>query len=95
MNMLFDVISQAFANVLMFLMGDARLEASTLMTGVCGISVFVGFMVVMWLIRPRPSAPPPPAPGTTVIVQQSTPVLLMTLVMVMMFGLGLLIVFVR
>jgi len=94
MNMLFDVISQAFANVLMFLMGDARLEPSTVMTGVCGISIFLGFMVVMWLIRPRPSAPPP-APGTTVIVQQSTPVLLMTLVMVMMFGLGLLIVFVR
>ncbi|MBI1278252.1 MAG: hypothetical protein GC179_09010 [Anaerolineaceae bacterium] len=91
MNMLLDLISRVYANVLMFLMGDARLEISTVMSVICGGSILVGILALVWFTRPS-SAPPSPPPGTTIIVQQSTTALMMVVVLFVMFG-GILVIY--
>lgn len=86
MNVLIDVVSEVYANIFMYLLGDARLAVTTLMSAVCVSVILLGLAVGLSLLfRSPPSSPPPPSPGTTVIVQQFTPALLMVFVVILVF----------
>ncbi len=67
MNVLWDLVSRLYANILMILMGDAQLEVSSLLTLICAGSAFVGIVALIIFSTTRTEAPAP------IIIQQASP----------------------
>jgi hypothetical protein len=79
LDIIWDLVSRVYANILMIIMGDAPLAASTVLTLLCGGSAFLGIMALIIYSTTRTESPAP------IITQQASPqanTLLPALVMV-------------
>jgi hypothetical protein len=94
-NLIVDFISRVYANIIMIILGDGNLEASTILGVVCAASIFMGIGALVWFNRPHPVG----ASKTTIIENMGssedplTPALIMVFILFVFLSVGLIVLF--